>query len=304
MMANDLAVLENQLRPLLPRFAEALAGVMPPDRLIRTVLMSIERTPKLLDCDRQSIFNAAMSAACLGLEVDGVTGQAFLIPFKSKAQLVIGYRGFNTLGARSGLTLTGSTVKEDDDFDFELGDKAFVRHKPKLGSKGRIVASWACATANNRPPVVSVLSIDDVMAIKQKSPGAKMSESPWNDPSIGFSAMAEKSAKRRLARSLPLNVMQLGARMDEAFEEQGAHAWISPEKGVVTDAILAPRQETEAPTAEQLTAPRRLSIEDMAREAAQRGREVIRGFYRAQPPAVRKRLDAMKDELEKLIPKQ
>jgi RecT family len=32
-----------------------------------------------------------MSAACLGLEVDGVTGQAYLLPFKGKAQLVIGY---------------------------------------------------------------------------------------------------------------------------------------------------------------------------------------------------------------------
>ena len=42
------------------------------------------------------------------LEVDGVTGQAFLIPFKGRAQLVIGYKGFNTLAARSGLTVTGA----------------------------------------------------------------------------------------------------------------------------------------------------------------------------------------------------
>jgi hypothetical protein len=34
--------------------------------------------------------------------------------------------------------------------------------------------------------------------------------------------MCEKTVKRRLARSMPLNMMQLAARMDEALDEQGA----------------------------------------------------------------------------------
>jgi phage RecT family recombinase len=76
-----------------------------------------------------------MSAACLGLEVDGVTGQAYLIPFKGRAQLVVGYKGYNTLAARSGITITGAVVREGDEFDYQLGSAAFVRHKPK-GSKG------------------------------------------------------------------------------------------------------------------------------------------------------------------------
>jgi recombination protein RecT len=91
MPANDLVVFEKQLQPLAPRFAQVLGATMPVERLMRTVMISVERLPRLLDCDRQSLFNAAMSAACLGLEVDGVTGQAYLLPFKGKAQLVIGY---------------------------------------------------------------------------------------------------------------------------------------------------------------------------------------------------------------------
>src|SRR5215472_14503156 len=104
-MSNALAILEQQMQPLAPRFAQVLGATMPVERLMRTVMVSVERLPALLDCDRQSIFNAAMSAACLGLEVDGVTGQGYLIPFDIKgtltAQLVVGYKGFNTLGARS-----------------------------------------------------------------------------------------------------------------------------------------------------------------------------------------------------------
>jgi hypothetical protein len=45
-----------------------------------------------------------------------------------------------------------------------------------------------------------------------------------------------------------------------------------------------------------------LSVEAMAREAAMRGREVLRTFYRASSPANRKLLDALKGELEALIP--
>ena len=256
-MANELVVLERQLEPLSPHFAQVLPKTLPVERLIRTIVISAQRLPKLLECDRQSLFNAAMSAACLGLEVDGVTGQAYLIPFKGRAQLVVGYKGYNTLAARSGITITGAVVREGDEFDYQLGSAAFVRHKPK-GSKGRITHAWACAQSMNRPAVVEVLDIDELLAVKAKSPGAARSDSPWNDPSIGFPAMCQKTAKRRLARSMPLNVMQQAARMDEAVDEQGAPAWISPDKGVVIDGEFsdAPSINHEQRDTQELLAPR------------------------------------------------
>jgi hypothetical protein len=164
----------------------------------------------------------------------------------------------NTLAARSGLTISGAVVREGDAFDYELGDHAFVKHKPKLGGRDRrIIAAWAVAAAHNRPAVVTVLGIDELMATKEKSPGAKRGDSPWNDAGIGFAAMCEKTAKRRLARSMPLNIMQLAARMDEAFEEQGRAAYITPDRGVVIDgdANPLPERESQTPTAEQLISP-------------------------------------------------
>ena len=129
-MASEIAVLETQLQPLIPHFSQVLPKHLPVERLIRTIVVSAQRLPKLLECDRQSLFNAAMSAACLGLEVDGVTGQAYLIPFKGRAQLVVGYKGYNTLAARSGITITGAVVREGDEFVYQLGSAAYVRHKP------------------------------------------------------------------------------------------------------------------------------------------------------------------------------
>ena len=252
-MTNALTIFESQLQPLKPQFEQVLGTLMPVDRLLRTVLVSCERAPKLLDCNRQSLFNSAMTAAVLGLEVDGFTGQAFLIPYGNRAQLVIGYKGFNTMGARSGLTITGAVVREHDKFDYSFGTNARLLHVPILGSRGRIVGAWAVAEALDRPPVISVLSMDDLIAVKEKSPAAKKSDSPWNDPNIGFPAMCEKTAKRRLARSLPLNVLQLGAKLDETFEERGRGAWIDRDRRLHVegeDALAVPYEQR---TAEELT---------------------------------------------------
>lgn len=300
-MSNELTVLERQFDPLLDKFTQVLQvpGVnLTAPRLVRSVLISCERTPKLMNCTRQSLFNAAMSAACLGLEVDGVTGQAFLIPFDLKgqltAQLVVGYKGFNTLGARSGITITAEVVRDGDAFDFDEGE-AFVKHKKLLGKPGRrIIATWAKAAALDRPAVVKVLDIDDVLAIKRKSPGAKRSDSPWNDEAIGFPAMAEKSAKRRLARAMPLNVMQTAARMDEAFEEQGLAAHITPASGVVIDQAA----EGVQPSAADLTQTLPTTLEGYREECMRRSTEGIKSleaFWNTMPSDIRVKL---KPELE------
>jgi phage RecT family recombinase len=234
-MASELAIFENTLRPLAPRFEQALSGSIPVERLMRSIMVSVERNPKLLEANRQSLLNASMSAACLALEVDGVTGQAFFVPFAGKAQLIIGYKGMNTLAARSGYTVQGEVVREGDAFDYEEGDKGFVRHKKKLGNQAPIIAAWATASSMSRPSIISVLGIDDVMAIMAKSPGAKMADSPWRDQKIGFPAMASKSAKRRLSRSMPLNAdprFHLAAAMEEAVEERGKAAWIDKDRGL------------------------------------------------------------------------
>ena len=279
-MGNDIALIERQLAPLAPRFEQVLNGVMPASRLIRTVIVSCERTPKLCECDRQSLFNAAMTFAVLGLEVDGVTGQGYIIPFKGIAQPVIGYKGLNTLGARAGLTISGGIVREGDEFEFQEGSNAFVRHKRRLGGNGvysPIIAAWATALSNSRPPTVKLLSIGEILVIKAKSP--RGGQPPWSDQDIGFPAMAEKSAKRRLARDMPLNVFQSAARMEEAFEEQGEASYIHPDKGVVVGGeVVETNYNNTTPNAGDLIAPP--SLEQEARMAAARGRDALAAFCR------------------------
>ena len=306
-MASELVVFENTLKPLAPRFEQALAGAIPVERLMRSIMVSVERNPKLLEANRQSLLNASMSAACLALEVDGVTGQAYFIPFRGVAQLVIGYKGMNTLAARSGFTVQGEVVRDGDAFDYELGDKGFVRHKPKLGNKAPIIAAWATASSHNRPSIISVLGIDDIMAIKAKSPGGSRSDSPWNDPLIGFPAMASKSAKRRLSRAMPLNAdprFQLAAAMEEAVEERGKSAWIDPQRGLQIDGEIvhgAPQINHDQRDAAEILAPKNDPAEDLMAwdsklaTAALQGTESLRETYREMPREFRPLVQAAMD---------
>jgi len=283
-MSTELATLETQLRPLAPKFSQVLGRVMPVDRFMRTLIVSCEREPKLMAADRQSLFNAAMTGAVLGLEADGATGQFFLLPFgdrknnRTVVQPVIGYKGYNTLGARSGLTITGRVVREGDSFDFDEG-AAIVHHKRKLGDEfnRKIIAVWAKAASISRPAALRVLSITEILAIKTKSP--RGGQPPWSDDAIGFPAMAEKSAKRRLARDMPLNVFQSAARMEEAFEEQGEASYIHPDKGVIVGGeVIASNYNDTTPSAGDLITPS--SLEQEARMAAERGREALAAFCR------------------------
>lgn len=326
MPSTALIALEQQLKPLAQPLAEVLADRMPVERLTRTLLISCERNPKLLECDRQSLLNAALSAAVLGLEVDGITGQAHLIPFKGRAQLIVGYKGYNTLGARSGITITGRVVREGDAFDYDVAE-GWVTHKPVLDNQGRIIAVWAKAAANGRPPVVEVLGIHEILAIKAKSPGARKDDSPWNDAAIGFPAMAEKSAKRRLARSMPLNVYQYAARLEEAFEEQRRPGWIDPARGVQIEGTLVDPEPSATPTKDEIlgtarvVAPREpdppapagqtrpqptpavASLEDEARAEASKGEKAFLEWHRSQPrtQADKSRLAHIGEELRGLM---
>lgn len=306
-VASDLVVFENVLRPLTPHFEQALGGAMPVERLMRTIMISIERNPKLLKAERQSLLNSAMSAACLGLEVDGVTGQAFFVPFAGKAQLIVGYKGYNTIGARSGLTIQGEVVRDGDAFDYELGDKGFVRHKPKLGNKAPIIAAWATASSFHRPAVVSVLGIDDLMAVKAKSPAVKANaDTPWNDPTIGFPAMCAKTAKRRLSRSTPLTLMQAAAAMEESFEERGKMSWIDPNRGVQIEGeihdgpqINHDQRDTTALLAPKDNADDLMEWDSKLRSASHLGMPALQEVWATVPANLKPLLKAALDRIHK-----
>src|SRR5688500_615463 len=123
--------------------ARALPSHLKPDRMARIALTAFRRSPKLAQCDPRSVFAAVIQASQLGLEPDTL-GRSYLIPYERnqknddgkwekvvECQFVPGWKGLVDLTNRSGnATVWTGAVFAGDEFDYSLGDRPFINHKP------------------------------------------------------------------------------------------------------------------------------------------------------------------------------
>lgn len=110
-------------------------------RYLRMVVTACLRQPRLLECSRPSLVLAVMECAALGLEIDSVSGMAYMVPFREKgemrATLIVGYRGMIQLCYRHPKVVDMAAVPifEQDDYAYEEGIRPVLKHRPKPGVK-------------------------------------------------------------------------------------------------------------------------------------------------------------------------
>jgi recombination protein RecT len=201
------------------QFARALPKVLPVERFVRVLTTTLARDPKLLECDRQTVLAGAMTAAQLGLEIDPSLGRAYLLPYKGKAQLIIGYKGYIDLAYRSGQLsgIQAEAVYEADDFEYALGLKPKLHHVPAdQEDRGQLKYAYAVANLANGGTVWRVLNRAQVMKHKRSSQSAGSDYSPWKTHE---EEMWRKTAIRAIAALLPLSPeLRDAVASDEAGE--------------------------------------------------------------------------------------
>lgn len=72
------------------------------DRYIAAITSAVGNTPALQKCDFSSIVTASLVGEALNLSPSPQLGQYYMVPFKQKAQFVLGYKGYIQLAIRSG----------------------------------------------------------------------------------------------------------------------------------------------------------------------------------------------------------
>ncbi len=217
-----LEKMKSQFQMVLPKHITA-------ERLFRVAMTAIQQTPKLLECDRQSLYSAVMRSAQLGLEPDGILGQAYLIPFNGKVQFIAGYKGLIDLARRSGevSNIIAKEVCENDEFEVDFSKEIPFVHKPELyGDRGQVTHFWAMARFKDGGFHWDYMTKDEVIAVRDGSSGWKSSlkfakrdedgkvtevNSPWHGH---FNEMGKKTVIRRIAKFLPMSV-QRAAAFDE-----------------------------------------------------------------------------------------
>lgn len=192
----------SEIERALPKHLDA-------DRLLRVALNAIGRNPRLMECTVPSLYRAIMRAAEAGLEPDGVTGEAYLIPYKNhgimEAQFQPGYRGLAKLARNSGSVkkIWARCVFENDQFAYQLGTTEYVKHNQFEGDDpGKLRAVYACADyGEGFDPAMVILWPRDVMKRKALSRSAKFPDSPWQE---WEPEMWQKTAAIALCKLLPL----------------------------------------------------------------------------------------------------
>lgn len=259
--ANPRPTLVQVVQRMQPEIARALPSHMNADRMARLALTVIRQSEmakakgisrvSLADCTPESFAGALLTAAALGLE-PGVDGEAYLVPYGTECTFILGYRGFSKLFFQHPLArhLDTQAVYERDQFDYELGLEPFLRHKPAIGDRGKVIAFYAVASLTTGAKFFVVLTPDEVTAIRGAS-GQRRSQIA--DPQQW---MSRKTALRQLFHLVPKSTALSHAisadersgtdltasKMPEQITSGGDTESVDPVTGEVLDVELEPAE--------------------------------------------------------------
>jgi len=211
-MANEMVVREKALslrdflsnKDRIKSFEAVLPAWLSVDRFLKVVFSSALRNPKILDCTKESILNAVMGCATLGLEP--ILGRAYLIPYNNNKQIngrwqkVLecqfqpGYQGLIDLARRSNTIsdVRAYNVYQNDEFDLSFGMTPDIHHRPwymvpeKAGEgPGDIFGAycvWILKDGTKHPEFMHIMDIHkrrDRSQAYQNDMKYKTTNSPW-----------------------------------------------------------------------------------------------------------------------------
>jgi recombination protein RecT len=187
-------------------------------RFLSSVIADAQRNPKLMECTPVSVVNSYMTMAQLEFLPSGVSGEAYVLPYKKnkkegnawvevmEAQFQLGYQGLVTLFYRAGAKdIVAEIVREKDKFSYTNG---VIKHKPNVFSddRGKAIGAYVIVRLNTGGSVSKVMSAKEIIGIGQKfSKSFKSEHTPWqeeNDPQLW---MWRKTVLKQVAKLVPKN---------------------------------------------------------------------------------------------------
>lgn len=239
---NAVATVPEQqsLQELVTKSAKELGKALPehmrPERLVRIALTAVRLNPELGKCSPASFLGALFTAAQIGIEP--VAGRAYILPFNNsrkiggewktikEAQFILGYKGVAELFYRheKAVELSWSEVCEQDDFEYQYGTDAFLKHRPAVRERGPVIGYYVVAKLQNGGKPFMFMSKDDCMdhgrkhsKTYDKKTNEFYASSPW---ATSPDAMCLKTVLIQLAKLLPLSVeVQQAIQADESSRD-------------------------------------------------------------------------------------
>jgi phage RecT family recombinase len=231
---RDIATLpiSEAIEAYAPQFAAVLPPNIPLDHFTRMVMTAISVNPDLISADRRSFFNACVKCASDGLLPDG--REAALVIMRTKVKNRTGGETYidaiaylpMVAGIRKRMrnsgeveSATAEVVYRRDHFKYELGDDAYIEHKPPPldEDRGDAIGAYAIIKLTSGETLREVMRKDEIERARAISRAATSPAGPWVK---WWSEMARKTVLRRCAKAAPQAAVleKLLARDDELPE--------------------------------------------------------------------------------------
>jgi len=227
-------------------------------RVYSTLMHVIQKNPALLECTMESIFDCLMNTATLRL-YPGPMNECAYVPLRNskkeckEANFWMQYPGIIKLALNSGFVrkIKTAVVYEDEIFEYEEGVETHFRHVPSrkaVEQRGQRIGVYALLVTRYDEIVVEFLNPDQVMRIKNGSPGAQKSDSPWNNSNpYTVNWMWRKTAVKQALKEIPKSAeLALALELDNATERPDLAKSKVIDMGFIDPPQPAPAQKSEA----------------------------------------------------------
>lgn len=172
---------------------------------LTSILSLVNGNPNLLSCDKNSLFTATLASATLNLPVNNNLGFAYIVPYKGKAQLQLGYRSYIQLAQRTGLM---KTIEATEVYENEIVSRDRLRgntYNFNVKNKGELAGYVAFFSMTNGFEAELFMSVTEIDAhAKKYSQTYKKGHGLWK---TDFDSMAKKTVlKLLLSKKAPMTV--------------------------------------------------------------------------------------------------
>lgn len=206
---------------------------------VNNIVSLVSNAPMLQKCEPSSVMYAALKATALKLPLDPNLGFAYVIPYGSRAQFQMGWKGFVQLALRTNLyrTINVRDVRfgEIQDEDFVSGEMRFKALPSTERMNAPIVGFLAYFELVNGFRKMSYWTVEEITAHAQKfSKTYAKGDSVWH---TDFNGMAKKTVLKLLIGKFgPMSVdMQAALRDDQAVVDgNGAESYADNDAELVT----------------------------------------------------------------------
>ncbi len=237
----------NTLNLMQPEFKKALPSHINSERFTRSAMTVIQSNPRLLDCDRRSLFAELLKCANDGLIPDGA--EASIIPYGNVAKYTPQIKGITKKARNSGeiSSMDAIVVHEHDLYESWTDEKGpHFRHVKARKDRGEVILTYAYAITKDGGFYFEEIDEDEMKFIEKAS---KSKDSVWQG---NFkNEMRRKATLKRLAK------YRIPSSSDmESLLERDAELFHAAEEKNVTPAIESSEKQTPQIEAKPVAKPK------------------------------------------------